>query len=80
MALGVMRIDASDTMQAERYHAMSCAAISLAPIISEAMCATIQALFLCNAFLFTSVRVASEECWLIVGLCGRLSYRVSDVL
>ncbi|KAJ3527260.1 hypothetical protein NM688_g8153 [Phlebia brevispora] len=76
MALGVMRIATADTMQAERYHVLSCAALSLVPVISEAMCATIQALFLINAFLFTTVRVASEESWLLVGLCGRLSYRI----
>ena len=77
MSMGVVRVDTSDFMQAERYHALSCAALSLAPIISEAMCATVQALFLSNAFLFTTVRVASEECWILVGLCGRLAYRVS---
>lgn len=77
MSLGVMRIDAADTIQSKRYHTLSCAALSLAPIISEAMCATIQALYLANAFLFTTVHVASEECWLLVGLCGRLGYRVS---
>ena len=77
MSLGVVRVDTSDFMQSERYHALSCAALSLAPIISEAMCATVQALFLSNAFLFTTVRVASEECWILVGLCGRLAYRVS---
>ena len=77
LSLGVRRIDAADTIQSERYHALSCAALSLAPLISEAMCATIQALYIANAFLYTTVRVASEECWLLVGLCGRLSYRVS---
>lgn len=76
MSLGVTNVEAIDSTRAERYHALSCAALSLAPILSEAMCATIQALFLCNAFLDTNARVASEECWIMVGLCGRLAYAV----
>lgn len=77
MAIGASRsFEIAAAAQAERYYVLACATLSLAPIIAEAMCATIQALYVINSFLFIMARASSEESWLIVGLCGRLAYRV----
>ncbi len=77
MAIGASRsFEIAAAAQAERYYVLACATLSLAPIIAEAMCATIQALYVINSFLFIMARSSSEESWLIVGLCGRLAYRV----
>ena len=77
MATGVSRSFEPDAMQqAERYHVLACAALSLTPLIAEAMTATIQAVFLINAFLCTTILVSVEESWLLIGLCARLAYRV----
>ena len=77
MATGVSRSFEPDAMmQAERYYVLACAALALTPLIAEAMAATIQGLFLINAFLCTTTRVSSEESWLLIGLCGRLAFRV----
>lgn len=63
-------------LSAKRYYILACSAISLAPIISEASCATIQAIFTCHTFLHSSDRGASEENWLLSGIMSRLAYRV----
>lgn len=68
--------DALSDINATRYHILACSALSLAPILSEASCVTIQAMFTCHTFLYTSVRGASEENWLLLGMMARLGYRV----
>lgn len=64
-------------INATRYHVLACSAISLAPIISEASCVTVQAIFTIHAFLASKIRGASEENWLLVGIMTRLGHRVS---
>lgn len=77
MAIGVSRsFEPTAVQQAEMYYVLACSALSLCPLISEAMVATVQAVFLVNAFLCTSTRVSTEESWLLIGLCGRLAFRV----
>ena len=63
-------------LNAERYYVLTCAALSLAPIITEAMCATVQAMFLINCYLVSNTRKACEESWLTIGLMARLAVRV----
>ncbi|KAJ3528064.1 hypothetical protein NM688_g8044 [Phlebia brevispora] len=78
---GVMAIGASLSFepnacpQAGKYYILACSALSLAPLISEAMVPTIQALFLINAFLHSNNRASAEESWLLTGLSGRLILR-----
>lgn len=63
-------------LNAERYHVLACAALSLAPVIAEAMCATIQALYCINCFLGCGARRTCEESWLLIGLMARIAFRV----
>lgn len=62
--------------QAGGFYILACSALSLAPMIAEAMVPTIQAVFLIKAFLHNSNRVSAEESWLLTGLIGRLVFRV----
>lgn len=64
-------------LNAERYYVLSCAALSLAPIMAEAMCATVQALFLIDRYVWSSTRRACEELWLLIGVMARVALRVS---
>ncbi|KAF7798671.1 hypothetical protein EIP86_009895 [Pleurotus ostreatoroseus] len=61
--------------QGGKYYVLACAALSLVPIIAEAMVPTIQAIFLVNSFLHNNNRVSAEESWLLTGLIGRLAFR-----
>jgi len=55
----------------ERYHALSCGALSLAPIARGVTCSTVQALFSIIRFLYYSVRSASEEHFLLFAVTVR---------
>jgi hypothetical protein len=63
-------------LNAERYYVLTCAALSLAPIIAEGMCATVQALFLVNCHLYSNSREGNEESWLIIGIMARIALKV----
>ena len=67
-------------LNAERYYVLACAALSLAPIIAEAMCATVQALFLVLCYLGCGTRRACEESWLLIGVMARVGFRVRSRL
>lgn len=63
-------------LNAERHYVLACAALSLAPIIAEAMCATVQALFLILCYLGCGSRRGCEESWLLIGIVARVGFRV----
>ena len=63
-------------LNAERYYVVTCAALSLAPMIAEAMCATVQALFLVMSYLGCGTRRGCEESWLLIGMMARVAFRV----
>ncbi len=83
---GVMAIGASLSFepnasdQGGSFYVLACSALSLVPMIAEAMVPTIQAIFLIKAYLHNSNRVSAEESWLLTGLIGRLVFRVSASL
>ena len=70
----------SADQQGGKYYVLACAALSLVPIIAEAMVPTIQAIFMINSFLHNNNRVSAEESWLLTGLVGRLAFRVCKVI
>ncbi|EKM49978.1 uncharacterized protein PHACADRAFT_213749 [Phanerochaete carnosa HHB-10118-sp] len=63
-------------LNAERYYVLSCAALCLTPIMAEAMCATVQALFLVDRYVWSSTRRACEELWLLIGVMARVALRI----
>ena len=78
MAIGAaLNFEPNACDQAGGFYILACSALSLTPIIAEAMVPTIQAIFLIKAFLHNSNRVSAEESWLLTGLIGRLVFRVS---
>ena len=64
---------------AERFLILACAALSLSPILAEAMTATVQALYMINGYLFTSTRVGCEEGWILIGIMARIGDRVCEL-
>ncbi|KAG2011562.1 hypothetical protein CC2G_011664 [Coprinopsis cinerea AmutBmut pab1-1] len=63
-------------LAARTYSALARAAFSLDPILVEATCATVQALFLIVRFIYNADRDRNEERWLITGLNCRLAHMV----
>jgi hypothetical protein len=67
----------SATLRAEQYYALSRAALSLDPILQEATCATVQALFMMVRFIYNTDRTSNETRWILTGLCTRVAHIVS---
>ncbi|EAU90302.2 hypothetical protein CC1G_12055 [Coprinopsis cinerea okayama7 len=63
-------------LAARTYSALARAAFSLDPILVEATCATVQALFLIVRFIYNADRDRNEERWLITGLNCRLAHMI----
>ncbi|KIP10047.1 hypothetical protein PHLGIDRAFT_125875, partial [Phlebiopsis gigantea 11061_1 CR5-6] len=61
---------------AERYYVLACAALSLAPLIAEAMAASVQTLFLVLCYLGCGTRRGCEESWLLIGVMARVGFRI----
>ena len=81
MAQGaVFSRDSTASLVQEQYHALACALVSLEPITRGVTCSTVQAFFLIVRFLNNTVRTAAEDCWIIFGICVRVSQVVSPVL
>lgn len=62
---------------AEQYYALARAALSLDPILNEATCWTVQALFMSIGYIFQSNRTSNEARWLLTGLTARAAQIVS---
>jgi hypothetical protein len=62
---------------AEQYHALARAALSLEPIVNEATCAAVQALFMMIWYIYSSDRSNNETRWLLAGVCCRMAQAVS---
>ncbi|KAH8104133.1 fungal-specific transcription factor domain-containing protein [Cristinia sonorae] len=73
MALGAAFSPEPVSMEREQYHALACAMISLEPITRGVTCSTVQAFFLIVRFLYSTVRTAGEDCWILFGMCVRVS-------
>ncbi|KAF8159717.1 hypothetical protein B0H34DRAFT_655640, partial [Crassisporium funariophilum] len=67
---------ASSMKIAQHYYALSRAALSMESMVSEATCATIQALFSMIRYLYIADRTATEERWLITGITARIAQTV----
>lgn len=66
-------------VESQQYHALARAALSIDPMMREATCATVQALFMIMRFVYISDRTSSEERWLLSGLVARVSQIVRDI-
>jgi len=79
MASGVLYEDSSSTgIIAERYYALSRAALSLDPIYQDATCATVQALFMAIRYIYQSDCTNNEGRWLLMGVVVRVMQLVSN--
>lgn len=68
--------EASAALVQEQYHALACAMLSLDPITRGVTVSTVQAFFLIVRFLNSTVRTAAEDCWILFGICVRVSQTV----
>lgn len=67
----------SATILAHQYHVLSRAALSLSPIAHEVNTFTVQALFTLIRFIHTADTNATEERWLLGGICTRAAQIVT---
>jgi hypothetical protein len=70
----------SATLSAERYYALSRAALALDSILQEATCATVQALFMMVRYIYISDCTGYENRWLLFGICTRVAQMVNSNL
>lgn len=69
--------DIDGKSEGEKYYLLSCAAMSLNPIVKESTSASLQALFVMVQYFNCVDSPACERRWLLSGVMYRLAYSVS---